>query len=154
MSRAVRAHLPRPSVRLAGVMAAPQSSTIPFRAEGPLPVPSPWHLVQFASNSSRPRVTDCRVGAGSAAIAIGFPGPPPRGPPPRPLPPEGPHPRRRVPRPSGQRLPPPSTGAPPSEVEVSAEPHGVVRHVGASRRDALDGPPPVGELQQPGEPAV
>src|SRR5260370_36491998 len=43
---------------------------------------------------------------------------------------------------------------PPSEVEMSPEPHGMVRHVRAPGRDALDRPPPIRELEQPGEPAV
>ena len=37
-------------------------------------MPSPWHFAQFASNSSRPRVTDSRVGAGSSVMATGVPG--------------------------------------------------------------------------------
>src|SRR2546425_742725 len=115
-------------------MAAPQSSTIPLTAEGPLPVPSPWHLVQFASNSSRPRVTDSRVGAGSAAIAIGFPGPsvrcalltrvpparlPPPPPPPPPCPRGGPPP---TPTPPTRREDPPPPVNPPSPSKGRGEP--------------------------------
>src|SRR2546426_1102983 len=158
MSRAVRAHLPRPSVRLAGVMAIPQSSTS-LPPEAPLPVPSPWHFEQFASNSSRPCVTASRVGGGSAGRGIRGTGCNSA------RTPVGHAPRRRLivrtpathrarVRPQGERLRSPwvvwLTCALLSEEEMTPDPQLLMRRVRA-RCDLLDRLAPVRELQQPRE---